>query len=213
MNNSNNIRKEKEKEQEQYDSDVTGSNKNGIQPVALIQASLTEIGKDYRQRLLKLEDVILDQQKVIINLHNRVKKIDEEIELPSALTFRSIGEASLSFEQKFLFEDTGISNWQNEDLLYISFGPRVIESDSYGGGTFIKTDKLLRCNPTEVGENAGTGKTSSIALGSLALQATYINCQVSIGRTERNSLLVATNNTNSGANPITLYAVEIKKKI
>lgn len=191
-------------------SNVTGS-KNSDQPASLVGSSFTNIGAEMSERVVKTERIVRELLDQITLLNERIEFLEREIAIPYEFKFESLGTCNLTFKKKFNFYDTGLSSWKNHKLIYISFGKRVPTGNSYGGGAFILSNKLLDLEPSRPDTNAGSNEAASISIGSQALQATYINAQVNIGRSDDDTLLVAANNTNSGATPLKIYSVSIGK--
>lgn len=191
------------------DSDVTGNNGLSTHPAVLVGNSHTVAGRSATEQLSKLQKIIEHQQEDIDYLKSEIEVLKQGLQCPPELSFKLLGAFDFTCDEKFAFVDTQITGWTNKQLLYLSFGKRIEESNSQGGSSFILVEKLLSLDPAEAGANAGSGKAASISIGSQMLQATYINAQVNIGRTENNSLLVGVNNLNAGATPISVYVVDI----
>ena len=185
----------------------------------LVQQQLKKIEQESANKIADLVKTIVlleeDKKQILANVDKKVNQIlelqNENVESIN-LRLEAIGSADLNFELKSQFIDTKMFHWKKEHLVYISFGRRIEVSPSIGGGSIIPVQELKALPPAKEHEDASSAKVASMTLGTCALQATSINAQVYIGRTENYSLLVAANNANAGSFPIILYAFRVDNK-
>ena len=216
------------------DSNITGG--AAPQPVALIAAEqhnfatelqnkiytndrltkqTTSILKEVLNRVSILEDMLSESNskietlsKIIENQQSPPKSFQVSAE-PLDLALIKLGEVDLLFENQGELLGTNINNWLDYTFIYLSFGQRIKNTKARGGSCFVLTKDILELEPCQAGKNAKTKSSFAMTLGTHVVQSTYINSQVYLARTRNNKLLIAANNANCGAHPLTIYGVTI----